>query len=277
MTGTPQVVPLTTETDPERGGRWLRWTAGSREWLWSNPDPGVRRTRRAAVPGDGFADAGGAEECIPTIRGLPDHGAAWTLPWQQDDGIETVELPGTGRLTRSIRGCAPLVVDYELAGRPGTGFVHAVHALLDLSPAARLVLPGVSRVRNVEDGSWQAWPGGLDRLGPDDGTATCVLAPGCHQARVVDGDHSLSLEWSAPGAEDRCSLLFWRNLRGWPGSAPYRSIGIEPMVGRTAELTTADPDEPARIDASGRFTWSLRLTARQVRWPDTGAVSGLSR
>jgi len=109
------------------------------------------------------------------------------------------------------------------------------------------------------------WPSGLDRLGPDDGTATCALLSGCREALVVDGDDALSFNWTAPGHDELCSLMVWRNLRGWPADAPYRSIAIEPMVGRAAELAGAAPADVARIAADGSHVWNLQVAALENR------------
>ena len=48
--------------------------------------------------------------------------------------------------------------------------------------------------------------------------------------------------------------------RGWPGAAPYRSIGVEPMLGRAAELGGSAGD-PARVGADGTARWTLELRA----------------
>ena len=82
------------------------------------------------------------------------------------------------------------------------------------------------------DEAEQPWPSGLDRLRPDDGSAVCALLPGCSEVILIDGGDALRLRWESPQQPDACSLLLWRNLRGWPAGAPYRSVGIEPMVGR---------------------------------------------
>ena len=93
MTGDGWVaVPLTLVTDEQHGGRWTSLRAGSREWLWANPDPAVVRSRGTVEPSDPFVDAGGVEECVPTVRGVPDHGDAWSRVWGQD--APSVELPG---------------------------------------------------------------------------------------------------------------------------------------------------------------------------------------
>ena len=107
------------------------------------------------------------------------------------------------------------------------------------------------------------WPSGLDRLGPDDGTAVCAVIPGCREVAVRDGEHSLRLTWDAddPG---HCSLMVWRNLRGWPATGRYRSIGVEPMVGSVADLSLAGPPDSVELDAGGRFSWTLRVSAYRL-------------
>lgn len=256
-------VPLAVATDQRNGGRWVSLRTPRREWLWTNPDPAVTAARDEAVPGTAFVDAGGVEECLPTVRGLPDHGDAWSRQWS--DHPASVDLPGVGRLTRVITCSDGAVeVDYALSGRPGTPFLHAVHALLDVGPAARLVVPGATSVLVLDPEPHRlTWPSGLDLLGPDDGTAICGLLEDCHEATVVDGDDAVTFSWAAPGHDDLCSLLLWRNLGGWPVGAPYRSIGVEPMVGRAAELSTAGPRDCARIGADGHHAWQVRLTARE--------------
>lgn len=253
-------MPLDLTTDLAHGGRWTSLRSGRREWLWRNSDL-LAGARDRVQPGDPFIDSGGAEECWPTVRGRPDHGAAWSRPWTGTSSRAAIELPGFGRLQREIRSATSLEVGYRLTGPPSTPFLHAVHLLLDLSSAARVEVPEAGQVRLLDgDVPTMAWPSGLDRLGPDDRTAVCVLIPDCHEATVVDGADRLGLAWDAPGASSVCSLLIWRNLGGWPADSPYRSIGIEPMVGRAADLSTAG-EESARLDRSGCFAWSLRLSA----------------
>jgi hypothetical protein len=143
--------------------------------------------------------------------------------------------------------------------------VHAVHALLDVAPDARLEIPGTHtmHVLDVED-PVRPWPSGLDRLGPDDGTAVCAVIPGCREVTVVDGDHSLRFAWDSAEDRDRCSLMVWRNLHGWPASGPYRSIGVEPMVGSAADLSLAGPADCVELSDDGLFSWTLRITAYQL-------------
>ncbi len=255
-------VPLRLETDLEHGGRWTSLRTADREWLWTNPDVRTIEARPAAGPGAAFVDAGGVEECLPTVRGVPDHGDAWSRRWTGTADDARVELPELGRLERRISRGTDLRVDYRFTAPPGTPFLHAVHALLDLTPDAVLTVPD-ARTMIILDGEDRpgSWPGGLDRLGPDDGSAICALLPGCRDATVIDGDHSLRFGWDAPGRSDLCSLMLWRNLGGWPAARPYRSIGIEPMIGRAADLSAAYPNDCVRVGASGQVDWTLSVTA----------------
>ena len=174
-------------------------------------------------------------------------------------------------------------VRYAVTGPPGACFVHAVHALLDVGTGARLVVPATPRVQLLDtprDGqstatSWPASVAGspLHHFGPDDGTAVAALLLDCRAAVVVDGRDALVMAWRAQSPTDAglCSLLLWRNLRGWPSRNPYRSIGIEPMVGCTATLTTSHSGaagEPARLRAEGRLGWQLTVSA--MRRVDVG-------
>jgi len=47
------------------------------------------------------------------------------------------------------------------------------------------------------------------------------------------------------------------HLRGWP-TVPYRSIGIEPMLGGTFDLAEADPDAEIPFLETGRSTTAAR-------------------
>lgn len=266
-------VPLTWAFDLDHGGRWISLCSdgpagrdgsegrGSREWLWTHPDPVISEDRRHA-DGSTFVDAGGGEECWPTVRGTPDHGAAWSRPWVGLPDDATVEVPELGSLRRRVQGNAPVEVAYEIAGEPGTRFLHAVHLLLALSETAYLVVPGAEQMRVLDrDDPDRTWPGGLDRLGPDDGSATCAVVPlpGGAEVVVVDGPDALRLSWTAADQGRLCSLLLWRNLRGWPTDRPYRSIGIEPLLGRSADWRSGEPGDLPRVDSTGRCSWTLRL------------------
>jgi hypothetical protein len=245
---------VTVTTDPARGGRWTSLRAAGRDWLWHRVEP----ARLTARPGDPFADAGGLEECIPTVRGKPDHGDAWSRRWlplgPDAARVDTDEFT----LYRTFRREAgALVAAYRLTAEPGWPFVWAAHALLDLSPAAVLEAPAGTATR-LAGGATVAWPAPLARLGPDDGTATAAILVDCPSATVADGQR-LTFRLDAPGKP--VSVALWRNLRGWPADAPYRSIGVEPMLGRVFDRSEAGAGDTAIVPPSGACEWRLTVSA----------------
>lgn len=252
--------PPMVEVDPAHGGRCTSLRApGGREWLWRRHAPERDHVR----PGDPFVDAGGLEECLPTVDGLPDHGDAWSRPWYQDGDGLAVEGDGY-RLRRVIETTeTEVIARYELRALPGWRFLWATHALLDVSTSATLDAPdGHPTVVRTPDGPVAAsWPRplGIDaaRLGPSDGSAHKLLLPGLDQITVSDRGDRLTLVIGAD--QQPVSIAIWRNLGGWPPDGPYRSIGVEPMLGHADDLGRAEPGQCAVVPASGRTEWELRL------------------
>ena len=287
------MIPLTVQVDAGHGGRWTSVRGGGREWLWHRDEP-----RRAhVVPGDRFADAGGLEECLPTVRGVPDHGDAWSRAWIS---------AGNGRLEHVVRGThfeltrtigtrtGAVIAAYRLAAEPGFRFLWAGHALLELSACAVLDMGENVTARLFPEaapylqcpwpdgaawieGDWPA-PGGLrlDVLGPDDGSAvgavTYSRTPAA-TAVVCDGPDRLSLSVEAEGQPAAVGL--WRNLGGFPPGRPYRSIGVEPMLGRVFDLAEAGDTDCAVTPAAGEVRWRLTITAyHQKEGADNRGSSG---
>lgn len=280
-------------TDLAHGGRWTSLQAGRREWLWHRDEP----RRPGVAPGDAFADAGGVEECLPTVRGLPDHGAVWSRLWRPggtacwETASEGRAYEGTAgvdpaheeaahgdaayvehqdfRLSRRIRtgpgGAA--TVDYRLTAAPGYRFVWAAHALLEVSERGRLGIREGAPARLYPDGGaghlpfrWpRAGPVRLDALGPDDGTALGAVVDTA-TAYVRDGGDTLRFTVEADPGQP-VSVAVWRNLRGFPEAAPYRSIGVEPMLGRVFDLAAAAAGDAAVVPATGEVRWRLTVTA----------------
>ncbi|MEV2211478.1 hypothetical protein AB0H86_08415 [Streptomyces sp. NPDC050997] len=264
-------VPLDIVTDLAHGGRWTSLRTEQKEWLWRREAP----ERENVSPGDTFLDAGGLEECVPTVRGTPDHGDAWSRPWTREGEMDFVHCDRF-TLTRTMRGTTDgAEVDYVLTSDPGFRFVWAAHALLDLSDRARLHIRDGARTRLFPESAPlldRAWPKGapwvedswpapcglrLDRLGPDDGTAVGAVVDA---SRCCVHDHAdrLSLALEADGQP--LSIALWRNLGGFPAPRPYRSTGVEPMLGRVFDLAEAGPGDAARVPASGEVRWRLTLT-----------------
>ncbi|MFG2790153.1 hypothetical protein [Streptomyces sp. NPDC048419] len=256
-------------TDAAHGGRWTSLNAGGREWLWRREGTG----RDEVVPGDAFVDAGGLEECVPTVRGTPDHGDAWSRAWTSGGaGTESVSCEQFS-LSRTVGEEGR--VDYVLRADPGFRFVWAAHALLELSPRATVRLPEGASTRlypSANDswvkGSWPTPDGSrLDRFGPDDGTAVGAVVD-ADRACVHDDEDRLSftlevlgvLEDPGGGAQP-VSIALWRNLGGFPDADPYRSTGVEPMLGRVFDLAEAGSGDAAEVPASGEVRWRLIVTA----------------
>ncbi|MFC9111821.1 hypothetical protein ACFTWN_00605 [Streptomyces sp. NPDC057092] len=266
-------TPPSITTDLERGGRWTSLKAGGREWLWRRETP----ARAAVTPGDAFVDAGGLEECVPTVRGTPDHGDAWTRRWHRDGDTDRVDCERF-TLTRRIRVTGDVAeADYTLAADAGFRFVWAAHALLALSDGAVLhMTPGAPTRLHPEAAPLLAepWPAGapwregpwpaphglrLDRFGPDDGTAVGAVVD-TDRVCVHDGPADrLALSLQADGQP--ASVALWRNLGGFPEEHPYRSTGVEPMLGRVFDLADAREGDAAHVPASGEVRWRLTLTA----------------
>jgi hypothetical protein len=257
------MVNLSSTVDLAHGGRWTSLRTEDREWLWRRTDPARSQVR----PGQAFVDAGGLEECIPTVRGNPDHGAAWSAAWRRLNADTATVTVDDFVLTRTLRhDNGGVIADYRLAAVPGYRFVWAAHALLELSDAARLDAPAglVTRVYDVAEQPWAtgAWPAplgvSLDRFGPADGTAVGAILLDCPRVVVADGPDRLAFTLSAPGQP--VSTALWRNLGGFPQPAPYRSIGVEPMLGRVFDRAEAGPGDAAVVPASGVCEWRLTIT-----------------
>jgi hypothetical protein len=269
------VSDVRAETDLALGGRWSSLRTGEREWLWRNPAVTLA-DRAAARHGAAFVDAGGGEECLPSINGDPsrghDHGDVWCRPWVGEPADAAVRTAAGLTLRRRMDHRGGVVrADYEISGRPGEPFLHAVHLLLDVSEAATLTVSGSPVVtRHDHPGPGEVtrstWPSAagvrLDILGPVDGTATGAVVAS-DAVEIHDGEDILGLRWGTEG-DAPTSFLVWRNLGGWPAAAPYRSVGIEPMVGATATLAGASADEVARLGADGRLTWWLEVSGRRA-------------
>ncbi|WP_433160982.1 hypothetical protein [Kribbella sp. CA-247076] len=255
--------------DPVDGGRWTSLVLAGREWLWAGPGllSGPRTGRRD------FVDAGGLDECFPTVRGTPDHGGLWNQPWDTTVSFEETTLTRT-----FTAGADTVVADYTLQAPPGYRFIWAAHALLDCAVGATISAPFAPTCRLYPeaaahlpepwpaDAPWVAdtWPTtlGLDTYGPSDGTAVGAVLVDCPTVSVQDRDALLTWELSCPGQP--VSTALWRNQAGFPDGAPYRSLGVEPMLGRVFDLAEAGPGDAAVVPANGELTWRLTVTARPV-------------
>lgn len=255
-------VEAAVESDLGLGGRWTSLRLAGREWLWTRPEAGRERVH----PGDPFVDAGGLEECVPTVRGTPDHGCAWSRPWRGADGVAAVDCDDF-QLQRRMAVTDQVRAEYRLTAAPGYRFVWAAHALLDLGVGARIELPHGLPVRVYPDATSthvaSTWPLGrsFGLLGPDDGTAIGAVVIGASEVEILDGDARLRMRVEADVDVPR-SIALWRNLGGFPPEAPYRSVGVEPMLGSVFDLAEAGERDAVTVPATGTVQWQLVVTAR---------------
>ncbi|MQA82388.1 MAG: hypothetical protein GEV10_28660 [Streptosporangiales bacterium] len=174
-------------------------------------------------------------------------------------------------MKRDVDVNGEIAVDYRLTAASPERFLHAVHILLDLSSEARIAAPEVTHARILDYpqtgvSTEVTWPNGLgmplDQLGPNDGTATGACLLDCQHVTVLDQNDALALTWSTRRRADQrlLSMFLWRNLCGWPTDAPYRAIGIEPMVGRAADLGGANREDVAEVRNNHNFHWRLHIT-----------------
>jgi hypothetical protein len=255
--------------DLEDGGRWTSLQLAGREWLWSGP--GLVSGPRTGITS--YVDVGGLEECFPTVRGWPDHGGLWNQAWStldEDEDWDVAQYEEAVLLRRFTGGDVPddaepgtVWADYRLVAPAGYRFIWAAHALLDCAVGATLTAPADTVCRLYPDPApalIAAWPSGLDTYAADDGSAVGAVLLDCPVVSVRDRGLELSFALSCPGQP--VSTAVWRNLGGFPADAPYRSLGVEPMLGRVFELAEAGPGDAAVVPASGELTWRLVITAR---------------
>jgi hypothetical protein len=251
---------MSVDIDASHGGRWssLRGRNG-REWLWRRDAP----ERDRVHPGDLFVDAGGLEECLPTIGGPPDHGDVWSRPWTPEHGGLSVATDDYRLHRATTIGDAGAQSSYRLTATPGWRFIWAAHTLIDVSTEARVIAPAAHPIWvNTDEGSSHTrWPEyretDLSRLGEADGTALMIVIPDLPSITVVDGSDRLTMQLRVVGQP--FAIAIWRNLCGWPAGDPYRSIGIEPMLGYSPTLALAQEGEAAVVPAGGTVEWSLAI------------------
>lgn len=259
--------------DLEDGGRWTSLTLGGREWFWAGP--GLHKGPRDELTS--YVDVGGLDECFPTVRGTPDHGGLWNQAWsplEDDEDWDAVQYGEAVLLRRFNGGDIPdeaethtVWVDYRLIAPAGYRFIWAAHALLDCEEGAFIDAPAETACRLYpQDGSaftdsvWAALD--LASYGPTDGTAVGAVLVDCPKTSVVDGPMELTFSLDCPGQP--MSTALWRNLGGYPEGAPYRSLGVEPMLGRVFGLDEAGTEDAAVVAESGELTWRLVVSARSV-------------
>jgi hypothetical protein len=86
-----------------------------------------------------------------------------------------------------------------------------------------------------------------------------AVAVGASGVTVHDGPDTPELHLHSCDAPT--SIAWWRNLGGFPDNAPpYRSIGVEPMLGRVFDLAEAtEQEDVATVPSNGILEWKLTI------------------
>lgn len=277
---------------PEHGARIasLIHTPTNREILWWPDDLTTLPEPTYGMP---YADhpAVGIDECIPTIgvdqiggEELPDHGEAWSQPWETRVVGEWVETLVTLRtmpfhFTRRLSFAADTALrldytltNYSMAPAPA---LWAMHPLMRWHAGMRVVLPPA--VTAVEVGSVSGssplvagassvpWPAasGLDLAGAQLNTDDTPAATKLYTGPLAEG-------WAAlhdPAARFAVGFAFpvettpflglWLNRGAWGG---YTHVALEPTTGPAETPTTAAARGQILIaPANTTVAWSVML------------------
>jgi galactose mutarotase-like enzyme len=241
-----------------------------REWMWQ-PDP--QQKLFANRLGDDFATSPltGMDECLPTIapcpwkgRTLPDHGEAWSVPWQTDPAAEEPGLVTTRvelRLTpfqfeRTLALVGNEVrLDYRLRNRGASdeAFLWAMHPLLRLQPEDVLDLPESSLA--LLPGP--AWKGPLAAAISDGNCAKLFLSPikdGIAGIKNSASSDALEIFWD-PAMNN--TLGVWLTRGGWNGQHHF---ALEPTNGQPDALDVAVSEKRCGwVKAGQLLRWHVRL------------------
>jgi hypothetical protein len=257
--------------------------------------------------------SGGWDEMIPTILAcsypaegpykgeqLPDHGEAWTLPWQligaASEGDVVLELAGKAlpyllRRTLSLRGDT-LTLAYTLANESDgrLAYLWAAHPQFACDPGATIVLPtSVTEVVNALPAEWGPEFGGPGTINP----WPCIEVDGqpIRQDQVAGpGKHGGRKFYLRPDEPVSCGELRqpsgeWLRMSWDPAFAPYCGVWIdegylnsvsdmafEPTTGYYDSLDTAWANGRCSMLApSSSVSWELRV---QVGVPVSGGTPG---
>ncbi len=265
----------------------LRSRRTGREWMWA--PPGGRLFRNGL--GDPFSDGTriGADECFPTVaacawrgRELPDHGEAWSRPWEimsTEDGISLrLECPVSPFvLSRRLRlEGNRLTLSYEARnlGADEEAYTWAFHPLLALAPGDRIEVPASSVRADLAIGcpldGWERrwnWPAPLPGLrldaldfGPFENAAAKLFAESLSEGRAALANERTGerLEF-AFDLEELDTLGVWINRGGWGG---FHHVAIEPANGAPDRLDVAAGPRGRcrRLAAGATAAWGFTLT-----------------
>ena len=256
---------------PELGAKILSLQSKStgREWMWSSSSPVKLHRNRL---GDLFTQStlAGADECLPTIsacrwrgRDLPDHGEAWSMPWdceiQDERLVTTLRLPTTPlTITRSLTlDLHVLTLDYQLDNRSDEilEYLWAFHPLITQHAGDKLVASCTQvRCDPAFSGKHLPWPYPVAQ-GDEIKSFATDLSAGVAGIENADTGDFLRFEFD----RDELPYLGLLENRGrWGG---HHFFAIEPTTGQPDDLSIAVNDWNcfATIQPHGTKKWKFNI------------------
>ncbi len=287
---------------PDQGARIasLIHLPSGREVLWSPPGLRALPPPTYAMP---YADhpAVGIDECLPNIwadtfagHELPDHGEAWTVPWEARTGRASIETTvslrrSPFRFTRRITFINDSAVRLEYAltntGDAPAPCLWALHPLMKWQQGMRIILPpevttgevgSVSGMSPLHEYAPTTWPtsNGLDlagvQLNRDGAPAATKVYIGPMTERWA-ALHDTLAGFVVGFAFTVPMLGLWLNRGAWGG---YTHVAIEPATGISEHLSTAVARENVlTVPANETAQWSVTLVVMSGILNVTGVTS----
>ena len=276
---------------PEYGARVtsLLDKASGRDWIdQGGPSPNVGEE---AVYGR--LEAAGWDECFPTIspwaagetmwkRPLRDHGDVWGRPWTLDahsaTSARTSYVTDEFRFTRTLTlEGAQLRVGYEAENRTREQmpYLWALHGLLTVTTADRIVLPDVEQVtatylaldgKTLEVPSLSypdtngVLPFSLDRVQPASRRFAGKFYLGGMHNRVAAVGHDS--QWLLLGWDQHIDALgLWFNYGAWPELPGTHHLALEPTTAPVDHLGQAlDAGTAVWLKPGESKAWTITMT-----------------
>ncbi len=274
VSGLPAIALQSAEVEvvvvPGAGMRLtnLRHRRG-REWLWRNDQIPLGPPDRSGSYAE-TGDAGGWDECFPTVGASPvpgapggtppplDHGELWRAEWTAGGPV----LPYEFSREVTLDPDEPVVrLRYRLrhTGSAPFPWIWSAYPLFNVQPGSSLELPTVSQVTlaavhrrdDLAPGDVVSWPGAV---GGDAERLVLPAAGGWALKLFGDVGGAGRMVLTDPRRGERLEIGVrpdevpqvgvWINCGGWapPGRRPYYNLALQPSIGAPDRLEDAVRD-----------------------------------
>jgi hypothetical protein len=241
-----------------------------REWMWH---PGDSLNLFSNNLHDDFSKSplAGLDECLPTIaachwegRDLPDHGEAWSTPWQVDEDawvngklttrIKLAVSPFEWERTIEVHG-NEIQFSYQLKNLAATEerYLWAMHPLLRLTEDDQLELPPATRDL-ISSGNWNGRVLSATANSPSIKAFARPIREGFAAVKNDKTGDRLEFRWDA---RINNTLGLWLTRGGWH---EHHHFALEPANAADDSLAAASKrNESGRVPGHGAIAWNVRL------------------